>query len=585
MDADASRPMSHKASIASGIPLREEPGLGALSIAGYLREITARFGEREALVWRAENGVERWTYATLWERSLEVARALVACGVGKDSRVGILMTNRPEHLAAAFGTALAGGVIVPLNTFSTQPELAYLLEASSVSLLLFERHIVKKDYAAVLGELEPSIQTAEPGLLLSSRFPFLRHLAMVDTTGESGEASAIERWPDFLRRGRSTPAALVEARAATAMPADVGALFFSSGTTSKPKGILHSQRAVAIQWWRWPRLMGVADDVRCWTGNGFFWSGNFSMVIGSAFSSGGTIVLQPTFDADAALELMQAERVTMPFAWPHQWAKMEESPAWKTVDLGSLRYVDDSTPLARHPTVRTAWQLPPSYGTTETLTINTSFASSTPAEIRGSSHGEPLPGNTLKIVDPVTGAVLSREMRGEIAVKGPTLMLGYLGVPRDETLDSDGFFHTGDGGYLDEAGRLFWEGRLTDIIKTGGANVSPREIDEVLASHPSVKLTSTVGVAHETLGEIVVSCIVPHEGAVIEEAAIRDYAKERLASYKVPRRVLFLREDELAMTGSDKVKADALRKLAVERIGAATATATATTTTTVTRIT
>jgi fatty-acyl-CoA synthase len=257
----------------------------------------------------------------------------------------------------------------------------------------------------------------------------------------------------------------------------------------------------------------------------------------------------------------------MPFAWPHQWAALEGASNWNTVDLSSLRHVDDSTPLARHPTVETAWQLPPSYGTTETLTINTSFPNSTPSDIRGSSHGEPLPGNTLKIVDPMTGAVLPRGARGEIAVKGPTLMLGYVGVPRDETLDAEGFFHTGDGGYLDEAGRLFWEGRLTDVIKTGGANVSPLEIDELLAAHPGIKRIQTVGVPHETLGEMVVSCIVLHDGTVIEETAIRDYAKQRLASYKVPRRVLFLREDELTMTGSDKVKTSVLRQLAVERLG------------------
>jgi fatty-acyl-CoA synthase len=120
-----------KDSTVRGIPLGEEPGLGALTIPGYLRELTARFAEREALVFRTESGVERWTYAILWERSVEVARALIACGVGKDSRVGILMTNRPEQLAAAFGTALAGGVVVMLDTFSTPPELEHLLRRTS----------------------------------------------------------------------------------------------------------------------------------------------------------------------------------------------------------------------------------------------------------------------------------------------------------------------------------------------------------------------------------------------------------------------------------------------------------------------
>jgi fatty-acyl-CoA synthase len=504
----------------------------------------------------------------LWERSALVARALVASGVGKDGRVGILMTNRPEHLAAAFGAALAGGVIVELNTFSTAPELEHLLATSGASVLLFEREIARKDYAAVLRELEPTIATAEPGRILSTRFPFLRRLVAIDDTNEPVGARAIEGWREFLDGGAATPPALVAARAESVSPADVGALFFSSGTTSKPKGVLQSQRAVALQWWRWPRLMGFADDVRSWTANGFFWSGNFSMVIGSALSSGGTLVLQPTFSAEPALDLMQSERVTMPFAWPHQWAKLEEARNWSTVDLSSLRYVESGNPLSRHPTVKTAWQYPPSYGATETLTIHTSFPSSTPPEIKGGSHGEPLPGNTLKIVDPVTGELVPRGVRGEIAVKGPTLMLGYVGIPSDETLDADGFFHTGDGGYLDDAGRLFWEGRLTDVIKTGGANVSPKEIDELLAAYPGVRRIQTVGVPHETLGEIVVSCIVPHEGAALAEAAIRDWAKERLASYKVPRRVLFLREEDLATTGSDKVKSGALRQLAVERLAA-----------------
>jgi len=562
MDANARGDSPGRASIVRGLPLDAEPGLGALTIPGYLREVTARFAAREALVWRTASGVERWTYATLWERALEVARALVAAGVGKDDRVGILMTNRPEQLAATFGTALAGGVMVALNTFATPPELEHLLAASCVSTVLFERHVAKKDFAAVLGELEPAVGTAEPGRLASTRFPFLRRLAMVDPANASAAHGAIEAWPAFVRRGDATPPAVALARAATVQPPDVGALFFSSGTTSRPKGILHSQRAVAIQWWRWPRLMGVADDVRCWTANGFFWSGNFSMVLGSTFSSGGTLVLQSTFEAREALELMQAERVTMPFAWPHQWAKLEEAPNWASVDLGCLRYVDRGTPLARHPTVKTSWQLPPAYGTTETLTINAA------SETRDGSHGEPLPGNTLAIVDPLSGAVLPRGARGEIVVKGPTLMLGYLGAPNEETLDAEGFFHTGDGGYVDDAGRLFWEGRLTDVIKTGGANVSPREIDEVLASHPAVKLAQTVGVPHETLGEMVVSCVVPHDGVVAEEAAIRDFAKQRLASYKVPRRVLFFSEADLELTATNKVKTADLRALVTRTLEA-----------------
>ena len=183
-------------------------------------------------------------------------------------------------------------------------------------------------------------------------------------------------------------------------------------------------------------------------------------------------------------------------------------------------------------------------------------------------QGPALPGNTIKIVDPLSGAVLPRGERGEIAVKGPTLMLGYIGIPLSETLDEEGYFHTGDGGYVDEAGQLFWEGRLSDIIKTGGANVSPREIDSVLLTYPGVRLSHTVGVPHDTLGEVVVACLVPHEQAVIEETAIRDFLKARLASYKVPRHVLVFSEEEIAKTGSDKVKAEALVLRATQKLEA-----------------
>jgi fatty-acyl-CoA synthase len=141
-------------------------------------------------------------------------------------------------------------------------------------------------------------------------------------------------------------------------------------------------------------------------------------------------------------------------------------------------------------------------------------------------------------------------------------------VPLDETLDEEGFFHTGDGGYVNEAGWLFWEGRLTDIIKTGGANVSPLEVDLVLNSCPGIKVGQTVGVPHETMGELVIACAVTHDGAALDEASVREFLRQRLASYKVPRRVLFFREDELSMTGSAKVKAGVLRELVARRLNA-----------------
>jgi acyl-CoA synthetase (AMP-forming)/AMP-acid ligase II len=554
-------------SLIKGPPLSEQPGLGALTLPGYLREVTDRFAGREALVAHPAGGAaERWSYAELWDRALEVARALMACGVGKDSRVGVMMTNRAEWLAAFFGIGLAGGTAVTLSTFSTPAELDYLLKASCVEGLLFEGRVLGKDFAKILAELAPQIRDAAPGKLATEAFPFLRWLAMV---GEGQAAGAIESWSGFLARGEATSPALVEARAAAVAPADPGVLFFSSGSTGKPKGILSAHRAVAAQLWRWAWYIGAGDDVRTLSANGFFWSGNFCQTFGPTLSSGGLLVLQPTFEPAEALRLIEAERVTYPVAWPHQWARLEAAANWAETDLSSLRYVDTQCPLTRHPTVTAVWAEPRwSYGNTETFTIVTGYPANTLEEIGGETHGEALAGAAIKVVDPLSGEILPRGASGEIAVKGATLMLGYIGIPLDETLDDEGFFRTGDGGRIDDLGRLVWEGRMTDIIKTGGANVSPVEVDAELALCPGVKVGRTVGVPHETLGEMVVACVAPEPGASLDEAQVQRFLRERLASYKTPRRVVFVGEDDLSLTGSAKVRTSALRELAAKRLAA-----------------
>lgn len=547
-------------SISRGPGLDSEPGLGQLTLGGFLHEVTTRFSAREAVVQRLSDGsMERWSYADLWERSCAVGRSLIACGLGKGQRVGVLMTNRAEFLAAAFGTGLAGGVVVPLSTFSTPDELEYLLAASACSILLLERQVLKKNFACLLAEIEPAIATTSEGPLVSLKFPFLRVIAMIDA--EKPE-SKIETWEHFLGRGTAVGSDLLAARVATVTPADPGALFFSSGSTSKPKGILSAHRGVTIQMWRMARQQGMGEDVRYWTANGFFWSGNFSMALGAPLASGGTLVLQRTFNPEESLRLMEAEKVTFLFAWPHQWAQMIDAPNWLETDLSSLRYIDIESSIARHPTVTTEWIQPTHcYGNTETFTLSTAYPAGTTREAAANSHGLPLSGNILKIVDPLTDQVLPIGERGEIAMKGPTLMLGYLGVPLDETLDDQGFFRTGDGGYVDGDGRLFWEGRLNDIIKTGGANVSPVEVDAVLMTCPGVKMAQTVGVPDDLLGELVVSCVVLQDGTRLDEAAVQGFARQKLAGYKVPRRVLFFTHEDLAMTGSAKVRTSDLRAL------------------------
>ncbi|MCJ2187327.1 class I adenylate-forming enzyme family protein [Novosphingobium beihaiensis] len=559
-------------SLVAGPPLAEEPGQGVQTIGGYLREVAAKYGQREALVMRKGAFRLSWSYDELLARSLDVARALMASGVGKGERVALLMTNRPEFLSSLFGIALAGGVPVALSTFSTRQELEYLVQASEASILLFEQHVLKKDFWQMLGDLEPEIGSAPPGRLVSPRFPYLRHL--VSLGGIPGEAEpleakaggAVETWASFIARGEGIAKEAVLARADAVHPADPGGIFFSSGTTSLPKGIVHSQRAFAIQWWRWPRLFAMHEPVRAWTGNGFFWSGNVSMVVGAALSTGGAVILQRVFDADDALFLAEHENVTFLNGRPHQWARLAASPHWAGADLSSLKYVTRGELIWQHPTVNTDWDVPMSFGCTETMTICTSFVADDDSERVEGTFGSPLPGNILKIVEPISGRIVPVGQVGEMCIKGPTLMSGYLGKAPEECLDAEGFFCTGDGGRVDEAGRFYWEGRLTDMIKTGGANVSPVEVDDVIARIPGVKRTQTVGVPDDLLGEMVVACIVPVDGADVPEADVIARCKAELASFKVPRHVLFFTDADYAITGSEKVKSSEVRELAVRRL-------------------
>jgi fatty-acyl-CoA synthase len=560
--------------IIRGIPLAEEPGIGALTLPGFLREVRDRFGEREALAMFEGRGVtQRWTYDDLWQRAMDVARALVACGAARDSRIGILMSNRLEWVSSFFGIALAGGTAVGLSTFSTPAELDILIKSSGISILLFEPSVANKDFVAMLHELEPAVASARPGALASTRYPYLRRLVSVEGQSPGG---AIESWEQFLAHGSATPIELVEARAAAVKPSDPAVLFYSSGSTGKPKGILNAHRGVNIQSWRWVRIYNYRPEhpVRCWSPNGLFWSGNFSISLGGTLAAGGALILQRLFDPAESVRLFEAERVSMPYCWPHQWAQLEDAEGWDEADLSSFHYFEPAQNLRRlQKSIATPWIEPhASYGSTETFTISAAYPCGSPEELWKGCNGGALPGNTIKIVDPETGATLKRGETGEFAIKGPTLMLGYVGLPPEDCLDAEGFYHAGDGGFIDERDRLVFQGRINDIIKTGGANVSPVEVDWTLCNCPGVKVCKTTGVPHDTLGEIVVSCVVRTEGHDLSEADVIAFLKQRLAAYKVPRKVLFIGADDLDFTDTAKIKpaeakAFARRKLAPEEIG------------------
>ncbi|MGI8491180.1 MAG: class I adenylate-forming enzyme family protein [Acidimicrobiales bacterium] len=506
----------------------------------------------------------RWTYAELEDNARRVAAALLAAGVGKAARVGLLLGNRPEAVATIFGASMAGAVVVPLSTFSTRQELAYLLSHADISVLVTQERLLGRRFADDVAALAP----------LPRPCPDLPHLRRVVVVGRQPAAdrhsAGAESWDELLASGEGVAAAVVDAAAASVAPADGALIIYSSGTTEKPKGILHTQGATALQFWQQAELFGRQGDTRMWTALPVFWTAGFNTAMGSTLAAGGCWVMQETFDPGEALALMERERVTEPYTLPHQTAALEEHPAWVSTDFSSLRCVFGKSAFARHPSVDgdPGWSMPVGYGLSETGAFFSAHGYGASREERRASMGPLLPGNQLKVVDPSTGEALDAGQEGELAVRGPTLMDRYVKRDRRECFDEDGFFHTGDTGFYDEEGFLHFSGRRTEMIKTGGANVSPAELEVALRACPPVKLARAVGVPDALRGEEVVLCVVLKEGAAATEAEIRGFLAERVAAYKVPRRVLFLDDAEMPMTASGtKVRDDALREVLARRLG------------------
>jgi acyl-CoA synthetase (AMP-forming)/AMP-acid ligase II len=246
---------------------------------------------------------------------------------------------------------------------------------------------------------------------------------------------------------------------------------------------------------------------------------------------------------------------------------MGEDPSLGERDLSSLRKLDPGNPLAARAGVSEDHYSPnASYGLSETFTIASMLPADAPVAIRRGTSGRPLEGMRIRIVDPQSGEALPTGEEGEIAVKGVTFMRGYYKVAPENVVDENGFFRTQDGGHLDGDGYLHWSGRLSNLIKTGGANVSPVEVEGALRKLDSLRAGLAVGVPHPTLGEALVVCAVASEGADVSEGDVREFLRERLAAYKVPRKVLFFSPEELSYTGNQKIQVGPLREKALERL-------------------
>ncbi len=533
-----------------------------LTLGRFLEDAAGVSGSREALV----SAERRLTYEQLHAEAVAIARGLVGAGVVKGAHVALLLPSSPEFVAALFGAAMIGAVAVPVSTFASPEEIDHILRHGDASVLLMRDRLLRHAWADDLVARHPAVGAAEPGAIRCAALPQLRRVFCL---GRDSRQGGIESWKDLLALGQDVTPELVAALGDEVVPSDRGVIIYTSGSTALPKGVVHSQRTVAIQSWRFREQMALGPDERVWTAQPFFWTAGLCMSIGATLAAGGTLLIQERFEPEAALAMMESERATMAHAWVHQHRALGEHPSAAARDLSSLEKVGFHSPLRDLAGIDgNTWGPEGSYGLSETSTICSSIPSDSPLELRESTHGKPLPGVSIRIADPQSGAPLGVGEEGEITVKGVTLMLGYQKVEPESWRDPDGYFHTGDAGLIDAEGYLHWTGRITDLIKTGGANVSPIEIERKLDSLQSLHAARIVGVPHPILGEIVVLCAVPTPGASPTEDEIRAWVREHMSTYKVPRRVFFFSEDEFELTGNQKIKTAPLREAALRRLEA-----------------
>ena len=286
----------------------------------------------------------RWSYQDLEVHARRVARGLLAADVGKGTRVGILMGNRPEAVAALFGVWLVGAIAVPISTFSPMPELAHLIRHADISILLLQTSMGNRRFATDVRALCPAVSTSER--TFDPEFPYLRRAFSL---GPEPELNGLESWGAFLAGGETIGDELLDAVAAQVHPSDLGVIIYSSGTTEQPKGIILNQRAVSLQCQVQASLFARDRSTRVFCALPMFWTAGLHTAMGATFAGGATWVMQEKFEAGHALHLLQRERVTEPHVLSHQASALEEHADWSSTDLTSCTRIFGKSVFASTP--------------------------------------------------------------------------------------------------------------------------------------------------------------------------------------------------------------------------------------------
>ena len=490
---------------------------------------------------------ERMTFAEADTASLELADALLASGVGKGTRVGILFPNCAQWLISWLAAARIGALTVPLSTFAPGGELARLLRHTDVQVLLMGRAIAERDLVGRITDALPGLNGGGPAIA-EPTVPYLRRINI----WPGCEHAWASPWPS-----RAESAAPLACSAEEEVrPADDLVVVTTSGTTALPKSVVHTHGSLVRHAYILARHRGVNSTDRIYSPMPFFWVGGLTMVVLQALSTGAAILAQDVFEAGSTLALLERERATFISCWAQASQAMADHPDFAKRDLSSVRggTMLQALPPDRRPSE--AGLTPNLLGMTETGGPHTMVEvpdTPLPPELRG-SFGIPLPGVVQhRIVDPASGSEAPAGQEGEIQVRGQIVMNGIYKQERHEVFGPDGWYPTGDRGWFDEGGHLHFSGRASTLIKTAGSNVSPAEVEAVLDSMPEVLHSFVVALPHPVRGQVVGAVVVPSNGARLSVESVVAHARRNLSTFKVPTVIRLITEDELPMLPTGKI--------------------------------
>lgn len=554
-----------------------EPFIGR-TIQEHLEFVTSGKRSTEALIGCQQN--VRVTYEQLFWESDELARSLMSRGIERGDRIGIWSTNNTDWFTIFLAAAKIGAILVNINPAYKTTELEYVLNQSGVKLLFTITTNRTSNYLSMLEELAPHLfssdkkQDSKSVSADGSRVRGLENIVVIQEVSESDLKGKLVAYSQFLKDSEKIhPLELSQRRQGVQFDDPVN-IQYTSGTTGFPKGVTLSHHNLINNGYLAAAAMRIDKDSRFCIPMPFYHCGGMISSALATLSVGGTVVIpSPFFQELPTLEAIQKERCTHVSGVPTMFIAQIESPEFPKYDLSSLRsgfMAGAPCPVQLMKRVASEMHVEDVvilYGLTESAPLMTCTTVDDTMETRATTVGRVIPGVELKIVDTETGEVVPRGTQGEICCRGHNVMLGYWNneTATAETIDKSGWLHSGDLAVMNSEGYINITGRKKDMICRGGENVYPREVEEVLHTHPDISQAQVFGLPDANLGEEVAMWVMLRQGRELDADSLRLWLKERVAHFKVPKYIKVV--DEFPMTVTGKIQKFVMRERMVEELG------------------